>query len=808
MLRLADVLLLVSFVGFGAHAAMELPPELHTESEFSTWKQHVIGLVPEIATSTSHPLSSNIEGYISKEQALVKMLRENHRYMAEAESRPPLQTFKIIRGATDQVRGPVAGPRWASELQAVGYQRAFNQQRPYFRKAILDSLADAQKTFSVKIFAGLSRLLTPEERALLSEPNPISKWAAIAEILFRKDMQWIRANFDATLFGLTRPDWRLEDLGTLISETSVPRERNLAVNIERLYSRANHAWFIEEDLAPELKELVGNDPKLIKFLRELKKNLAKRFAVHDGIVRQAFVNRELVLRELPPYLAIYRGCVGNDCSTTHSYAFPYSPFERNWWIEDTEGKHLGYVSGNITLVDGKPTLYIRDVTGPGLLNNDITMILNGFYLAKKNFGAAKMTLADASFSPQNHFPFQQVELVGYTDLDCKMVDQDFQDFWIRNILTSSIGITAQYDSVNTHIAARLIERTPGELDGFRIETLEGEPTEQESILLNPERVWSAVSTAVQANSVGLLAAVFGDKKVDLHEFLSLLRNDDQVTVREFYENVKNAFSLQDLPYSQNLAKKFESLFLIGHLNSTDAFTAEENIRRSVRFVTDLFWRSGNPELALPYFKEHIAIFQKSEILRRAVKSLFDRWQNDDVQKVQYLDSVGYSFEGFDLELNKLTLLAHVTFGMNRMWAVEQVLARATSDAERYHAIVPIAQALNNVNFSTDEQIKLVEKAMSLLDGLGDFVGRNPTWGWKPTLDTLQTLMIHPEIRSKRISVDITIIYLRNGGGLNTGWALDHLRSKLSEATYFKDAAHQREARQLVESCESALAKAS
>jgi hypothetical protein len=806
MFRLGHFVLLVGLFGFGAQAMMDLPPELKTAGDLQAWKVKVLGLVPEISTSTSQPVKSILDQIIEKEQNLVKTLRADPRYMAEAESRPPLQTFKILRGNLDQIRGRVTGPLWVKELTAAGFAKVLPQHQPYFRKAILDGLDLAQKKFTAKIFAGLSRLLEPEERAILSEPNPERKWSEIAIRLNRKDIQWIRENFDASLFGITSPEWQLSDLDALITEC-VTRERNLAMNIERLYARGDRTWFIEDDLLVELKELVKSDPKKIKFLREFKQDLAKRFGVFDGVVKPALANRELILRELPPYVAIYRGCVGSDCSTTHSYAYPYSPFERNWWIENPQGRHLGYVSGNITLVEGKQTLYIRDVTGPGLITDDIPMILNGFYLAKQNFGTEQMTLADAGFAAQNHFQPQQAELMGYTGLDSKVVHQQFQDLWVRNILSTSGGNTSTYDSTEGHMAARRIDRTSEELEGFRIEMIEGNPVTEVSMRSSPDRIWSAVSTAVQANSTELLVPLFENEKVDLNAFLSRLRNEEGKTVKDFLQDVEQTFLDHKLPYSRNLAKKFESLFQLGYLKSSDAFSNEESIRQSVRYVMDLLWRSGTPEEALPYLRENLEIFQNNEIMRRGVQALFDRWTPEDVRKIQYLDTINYSFEEFVLNWSQSMKLSRITYGMNRIWAIEKLFAFATEDELMFQVICRVAEAINDSSRRhTWSQRSVLEKAMRLLDSQGNFVGRNPTWAWNPILSSLESLMIQPNLAPGPVIIDAINIYLRNGGGQYSPWAKNYLLRKLPHSENFRNEVQQSESRGYVEgSCETTLA---
>jgi len=108
------------------------------------------------------------------------------------------------------------------------------------------------------------------------------------------------------------------------------------------------------------------------------------------------VGEEIFLTEVHPDLAILRGFVGNDCSTDVSFGFPYSPFERNYYVTDKNHRFLGYAALSIVKARGKSAIFFHTIAGPEITQAQTDMILRGVLAARQKIGGENM------FLPMDH----------------------------------------------------------------------------------------------------------------------------------------------------------------------------------------------------------------------------------------------------------------------------------------------------------------------------------------------------------------------------------------------------------------------
>lgn len=102
------------------------------------------------------------------------------------------------------------------------------------------------------------------------------------------------------------------------------------------------------------------------------------------------------LLEVHPDLAVLRGFVGNDCSTDVSFGFPYSPYERTYYVVNQKNEFLGYVS--LSLVDFRQTrsFFFHTIAGPEVNHAINDLIIRGVYAAREQIGGRFMAM------PENH----------------------------------------------------------------------------------------------------------------------------------------------------------------------------------------------------------------------------------------------------------------------------------------------------------------------------------------------------------------------------------------------------------------------
>lgn len=722
---------------------MELPPVMGTIEEKTAFASKIKLLVPE--TVTSSYAIDNIVGsqagvlyYIELEQELLGRLRADPQYMELANQRPKLQDLRFRRVTPDSSDRRTVDPVWAQKL--LEYHGSYDVYLP----EISDHLLNRSSSL---IFSGLARVIPAASRNLMKEPRLTSRWENIRPLLEKIPLDDLRRDFDLRRFSTVTQTWNLTDLENFVVQQNEVEEW-YAFMLEQLNKAINgpfsKIWFANENQRVFVDRLFGplSSPKLVTAVETLGRRMARLYLSESSAPVEKVPDRSLVLRELPPYLAIYRGCVGMDCSTSASWAFPYSPFERDWFVEDEKGTRLGYVSGNITTVDGQPCLYIRDIHGPGLTAEDLHIIVNGFYLARSKYGAELMTLAHVNFAGQNHFPVLSQALQTYP-FD-KLVNQHFRDEWIRDKYLGSVtGSAASYDAVYLHSQVRLIHPDSELLGHFRIESLTeaGEaPTEVD--------LWAQLELAVGAGDASFMQAVPAPLGTSRANVIAQIRNTEHLPVETYHRAVEKVLLSSGVKFSQNLRRKHDGLFREGHLASPDAFTGDSSQKQSVRYVEDLLWRSPNPDAAGPLIRDHLEVFKASESFGRQVRGLVERAQPVDAERAKILWGAGFSFEALALSTAQWSWLFEVLNDPEATLAAYE--REVLPDGLRAH-FSPLAALLRNDHH--DETI--AEKAATLLRRFPESV-KDPEVAVEVETSILQE-------DNLRVRVPLAELYLRAGG---------------------------------------------
>lgn len=167
----------------------------------------------------------------------------------------------------------------------------------------------------------------------------------------------------------------------------------------------SHIDFLRDELiwGPALELLakkISSEYKQSNFLEAARKRMSQWAELLNGDTRISTeilsAGDELTLVEVHPDLAVLRGYVANDCATSCSFGFPYSPFERTFYIRDSKKTFLGYVALSVTEVQGKKTIFLHTITGPRLSFAQTQLILSALFRHKKIFGVSGIVL------PENH----------------------------------------------------------------------------------------------------------------------------------------------------------------------------------------------------------------------------------------------------------------------------------------------------------------------------------------------------------------------------------------------------------------------
>lgn len=655
--------LLVSTLAFGK---TEFPPDLNTQAKFKAYMQKIRRDIPETATARNHFLNDvALRDVIRREQELVGTLKKDSNYMTKAEHRADPQSIKIQIVSSVKVRSITASPKWSEFI---------NQQRVDKSQA-LEELRERLNEWPVRaanrFFSGWAGLLPKASRAALAEPNIKTRWEKVKAALVEVSVEELRKRFDSSLYGLPNDQWQLSDLDIFVEEIDFLENRIVAL-VEALNSEKT-PWILAKSLPAEITAMGMKDANVIlKLLGALKNRMVATFS-DQADTDSLKVERELLLRELSPREAIFRGCVGNDCATASSTFVPYSPFVRNWWVEDELGNHLGYVAATMTQIGEEKCLYVHDIAGPKLSAEDIPVIVKGLWLARDIYGVPKLALMGPNFITENHRPDHQKVLNDLVNRYTQIQKQKFLDADFRRVYLGASALN--YDGIDRHRNARVVSLDPEDLVGVQISREVAQPDLEKSPAANPERFWQLLIAATKNEEPSYLTAEYGRKGFHFVPLIRLINNEKRLGVEDYYEAIRQEFERQGLPYSENLAKRFDQLFQEGHLNANDAFDPE-NLEKTVQKIIAMVWRSPEPMEALPLLQKQMEALNNSELLRKNVASLFDRREDSDIFKIKLFSAAHFNFDNLNLCKDQLEWLLETDVFEKKMWAVRQLMGES------------------------------------------------------------------------------------------------------------------------------------
>jgi hypothetical protein len=166
---------------------------------------------------------------------------------------------------------------------------------------------------------------------------------------------------------------------------------------------------------------------------------------------------QLNVREVPPELAIFRGYVGNDCSTSFSPGFPFTPADRYYYVFDKDGRSLGYVGISLVTSENQKAVFVHTIQGPDLTAAHTEMILRAFAeIAKPVFDAELAVLGpDRSIRANvNFFPISETMMAAVAEQMPKTVTWWDMDYRQTIVKFDSI---IEYDNPDHNNSGRKIE---------------------------------------------------------------------------------------------------------------------------------------------------------------------------------------------------------------------------------------------------------------------------------------------------------------------------------------------------------------
>lgn len=553
-----------------AQGAMVLPPEV-SGSALAERAAELLRREPWIY-NPGNISASTAAGYLGTVQAVLRKLREDDDFRKAAAARPDLRRLRVEALSL----GKATRYTLKAELAAtVGAAVDFDA----LRARILERLAALEAAPFQSLTTGLLRSLPADKsRDGFALDVPAEKLAFLRAELPKVPIESLRKSFQAARYGLGSA-WTVEEALSLVERSIANADALATEGMQLLWhaeppSSGQLSFDAEKEALDRVRAIVEADGtskanwKLAA--AELQPRFAEMFTFQEAKVLTA--SREVVLRELDPETAYFRGAITGDCSTTDSGIYPFSPWERNYLVE-RDGSVLGHVSGTLVKADGKEVFYVHDLKGAKLTAEDANLVLVAILDHPKMFDAEAVTLLTSGMASSIGWPHALVQQIRgnavnitYHSLDARLRTTVFHHHVSRR----------NYDSPESNPTAHWPrpDFARGNVGATRVTIVGGDgkakpsPKPASEARTAKERLqWLATRLA----GTDLGRDVPPTEATLVNGTASIFRNDARQSVAAYVDAVSTALLGLGAAMSNRFFEENRPLFLNGLLNCPDLF---------------------------------------------------------------------------------------------------------------------------------------------------------------------------------------------------------------------------------------------
>lgn len=646
----------------------------------------------------------NFITYIEAQNHLVRALRDNPNYMKKAQSKSDLKTIDIY-----------STQRTSSTKVVLDKESFLKFVNDPDLKVNLGELSSVIENSNLKgLITGLATLYPADIKARIFETKSILEKIAIMR---RQplDPQIFRTRFKAARFGL-RPKDSFDDALDL-AEDWYRGEKTFAHNawsecVARLGLETCFDIFSTGDASA-----LGWSSDLTEVFSQVRSGIIDQFGAKltsENLER----THALKLVEVPPYIGIFRGIAGADCSTSYSFPFVYAPSELTFFVYATNGAMLGYVSATMLGLETQSGkyLYVHTISGPEMSRRHVQLIIHGLNRVAKRLGVAGIVIPNKEriWANVNYVVIQKAmyEFLGKTQFATSYSDEAERvllakiptgvslvpgyDLPQGNTVASPIRVDQESDKqidaeINTAAAPKIVptrrlDRRESVLIALDLLTGERMHTAQETLknVVNGIAAEQLATGSITYSFRSQVASIILQRSGINFENFALnqeLKNEHGLALRDFYNRLEHLLREYDVALDETLMKERPYLFYEGHLRARDAITTTDGKmrKRTVDSVIAMIKRWPDPIIAYNRIYENPEFFQQSNRFQTFIASLVSGDLKD------YKKLIKISAQGVRL------------FELDSGGLAEKVLSRLNdpglSPDDRYN-IIAVARAFN------------------------------------------------------------------------------------------------------------------
>jgi|GEM_PF-5061277 len=556
-----------------------------------------------------------------------------------------LQNHSITVGIADsrpQVQ-KIPSPDLISSLEEYLQHLGKDLSPPSAREEILEAtvrmLGDKLTISYSGILTGLVQSLPTDQRSPIFKMSPAEQveWLSRSPLLTEEALA---ANFNYEAAGLSPAS---HDKDSVISALSraLDHEKKLGLGVffvAYLSELSHQENFVIQGIDVELvKKALNGTPENLQIPGLSKKNLRKLLKAQ--IYPMTTVEKEagdvvikdgIKLRHVPPYLSIFRGLVGGDCSTQTCFGLPYATGLYTYFIYSSDQELKGYVQWSEAVSEGKSYIYLHDIVGHRLSKGSATSVVEGILQLSKEKGFSGVAIPTRRRVEANiNYPVLHEVFDAYRDQSPgRIVFEAFPDQAIRNEI-AEMGSRLTFDSLPDGEVFLIESQNPSE--NAYVSKIEEQPEDvltlpsaiqkdEGSILIlnllasarsadalaSQERAQSLAidgqdrgSQDVREQMVATAAEVMGSSTDAYIGLFQRITEQAQGSWTSYQQSMKAAVApfFEEVKWDQ-LRDQNPLVFADGHLSHPDAFdkeiVGEAEFKRSVRFLIALLKRWPQP----------------------------------------------------------------------------------------------------------------------------------------------------------------------------------------------------------------------
>jgi hypothetical protein len=460
----------------------------------------------------------------------------------------------------------------------------------------------------------------------------------------------------------------------------------------------NHLCDVADVLKPRIKKLAA------QFAWENPENVAKLISERLLKIKNTFIEEEvkvdstIYLEEVSPHAAIYRGIVGGDCATSHSFPYPLDPYEKVFFIfrnNNQKREVIGYVAATIKNINdlSQPGLYVHTIAGLNLVDSEVRAILRGLYEMRE-----KLLVKEIILPVEKHIKdlnnYKPVRAVFNQLIQGKNeIKISHPDMAIRSIIEKEIKDfnTAKYDWEINNSVGHIISFENHDEEGFLTHAQEIEPrlgvTDFDSTII-PVIAFRKYKEYLKrnANYSNTTSKIFVSMNLEWPTYRSLFQFLAPTKVMEITDNereIKLSQLLDKYGFDPSLKNDFE-LTLFSALLTKDAYSPgmiDTTIWRLTKAVEKGIELS-DVVVDHAWFNRHLLRQRDIRELRHALfEDFFNHKNRSGLSKTLLL------YLGFGEELNNNELKAAFLRGTSKDWCWLAEMMSSAEDA------VPLFQRL-------------------------------------------------------------------------------------------------------------------